>query len=146
VSIRLITLAVTLCVALSSVWPAAQADVVVFFGNLHSHTGLSDGSGTPAEAYEHARDTAGLDFLAITEHNHADAGDIAGNHPLYTGPGNLSLIPTANRFTEEGEFIALYGQEYSSISAGNQLNVLDAPHVIDVPNGQFRMLLEDWPR
>ena len=40
--------------ALSEVWPVAQADVVVFFGNLHSHTGLSDGSGTPAEAYEHA--------------------------------------------------------------------------------------------
>jgi hypothetical protein len=64
----------------------AQPDTSVFFGNLHSHTALSDGSGTPAEAYERARDTAGLDFLAITEHNHAQAGDIAGN-PRCTGVG-----------------------------------------------------------
>ena len=124
--------------------PAAQPQVAVFFGNLHSHTALSDGSGTPAEAYEHARDTAGLDFLAITEHNHAQAGDIAGNPALYTGPGSLALLPTAHRFTEKGRFIALYGQEFSTIGGGNHMNVLDAPQVIDVPNGQFRTLLETW--
>src|SRR5262245_34330889 len=129
---------------LSGAGPAAQPDVSVFFGNLHSHTALSDGSGTPAEAYEHARDVAGLDFLAITEHNHAQAGDIAGNHALYTGPGSLSLIPTANGFTEEGRFIALYGQEFSTIGSGNHMNVIDAPQVIDVPNGQVRTLLETW--
>lgn len=138
-------LAAALTVAgFSYVRPAAQADLTVFFGNLHSHTALSDGSGTPAEAYEHARDVAHLDFLAVTEHNHAQAGDIAGNHGLYTGPGSLSLIPTANRFTEEGRFIALYGQEFSTIGAGNHMNVLDAPQVIDVPNGDFRRLLEVW--
>jgi len=60
----------------------------VFCGNLHSHTGYSDGSGTPAEAYEHARDVARLDFLAVTEHNHAQAGAISGNHALYNGPPN----------------------------------------------------------
>jgi hypothetical protein len=91
---RLVMLAVGLIVALCPMWPTAQTEVSIFFGNLHSHTALSDGSGTPAEAYEHARDVAGLDFLAITEHNHAQAGDIANNHALYTGPGSLSLIPT----------------------------------------------------
>ena len=130
----------------STAWsgPTAQPQLTVFFGNLHSHTALSDGSGTPAEAYEHARDVAGIDFLAVTEHNHAQAGDIAGNPALYTGPGSLALIPTANRFTEEDHFIALYGQEFSTISGGNHVNVLDAPRVIDVPNGAFRQLLEDW--
>jgi hypothetical protein len=133
-----------LALILYSTKPAAQAEVSVFFGNLHSHTALSDGSGTPAEAYARARDTAGLDFLAITEHNHAQAGDIANNHALYTGPGSLSLIPTANSFTEEGRFIALYGQEFSTIGAGNHMNVIDAPRVIDVPNGNFRKLFEEW--
>jgi len=139
---RLATAVLVLAVYVA--WPAAQADVSVFFGNLHSHTGLSDGSGTPAEAYEHARDVAGLDFLALTEHNHAKAGDIAGNHALYTGPGSLSLIPTANSFTEEGRFIALYGQEFSTIGSGNHMNVIDAPRVIDVASGDFRSLFEDW--
>ena len=48
---------------------AAPQQPQVFFGNLHSHTSYSDGSGTPEEAYAHARDVAHLDFLAITEHN-----------------------------------------------------------------------------
>ena len=87
---------------------------------------------------------AGLDYLAITEHNHAKVGDIADNRVLYTGPGSLSLIPTANSFTEEGVFIALYSQEFSSISTGNHMNVLDVPHVIDVANGDFRALFENW--
>lgn len=50
----------------------------VYFGNLHAHTSYSDGSGTPAMAYDHAR-IAGLDFMAITEHNHAQAESGAGN-------------------------------------------------------------------
>ena len=50
----------------------AKPDFNVYFGNLHSHTSYSDGSGTPDEAYRHAR-SAGLDFLAITEHNHKSA-------------------------------------------------------------------------
>ena len=41
----------------------------VYFGNLHSHTSLSDGSGTPDQAYRHARYIADIDFLAITEHS-----------------------------------------------------------------------------
>ena len=142
--LRRVALAIGLIAVLCPLWPAAQPEVSVFFGNLHSHTALSDGSGTPAEAYEHARDVAGLDFLAITEHNHAQAGDIAGNHALYTGPGSLSLIPTANGFTEEGRFVALYGQEFSTIGSGNHMNVIDAPRVIDVPNGHVRTLLETW--
>ena len=141
---RSAALAVGLLAVLSNVTPHAQPEISVFFGNLHSHTALSDGSGTPAEAFEHARDVARLDFLAITEHNHAQAGDIAGNHALYTGPGSLSLIPTANSFSEEGRFIGLYGQEFSTISSGNHMNVIDAPRVIDVPNGQVRTLLETW--
>lgn len=56
---------------------AAQAQVEnVRFGNLHSHSSYSDGLGEPAEAYEMACD-AGLDFFAVTEHNHA-AGDGKG--------------------------------------------------------------------
>jgi hypothetical protein len=127
----------------------------VYFGNLHSHTSYSDGSGTPDEAYKWARDNAKLDFLAITEHNHrlCEAGAstdrrdgimIAKNHQLYTGPQSSSLVPTAQRYTKSGKFIALYGQEFSSISAGNHINVFDVGDVIDdhiVPNGHFDTLL-----
>jgi hypothetical protein len=49
-----------------------------YFGNLHSHTSFSDGSGTPDEAYKYARDVGDLDFLAVTEHNHEGAGPTKG--------------------------------------------------------------------
>ena len=42
----------------------------LYVGNLHSHTSYSDGSGTPAQAFEYARDVASIDFLAITDHHH----------------------------------------------------------------------------
>ena len=141
--LRISTLIIILA-GVSSTQLAAQDAPTVFFGSLHSHTSLSDGKGTPAEAYAHARDVAGLDFLAIPEHSHAQAGNIANNPVLYTGPGTLSLIPTAQRFTEEGRFIALYGQERSTISSGNHMNVLDAPQVIDTASGHFRTLLQTW--
>jgi hypothetical protein len=124
-----------------------RGDVRVFFGNLHSHTGYSDGSGTPAEAYTHARDVARLDFLAVTEHNHAQAGAIAGNHALYNGPQPASLISTATQFNEAGNFVALYGQEFSTISSGNHANVLEVGDVIAtsaVPNGAWDVLLNTW--
>lgn len=41
----------------------------VYFGNLHSHTGFTDGSRTPAYAYDYARYVAKLDFLGVTEHS-----------------------------------------------------------------------------
>src|SRR5439155_22506772 len=123
----------TLCIQDSI---SAHAADLVFFGNLHSHTSYSDGSGTPAQAYTQARDVARLDFLAITEHNHrlceagasSDRKDgimIATSPELYTGPGSAAVIPTAGRFNADGQFIALYGQEFSSISKGNHANVFE---------------------
>ena len=92
----------------------------VYFGNLHSHTSYSDGSGTPDEAFTHARDVARLDFLAITEHNHAAAENgakdradgilIATQPDLYTGPRTDALMPSAARHTQNGTFVAIYGR------------------------------------
>src|SRR5438876_2999101 len=128
----------------------------VFFGNLHSHTAYSDGTGTPQEAYDYARTTGKLDFLCISEHNHKSAegtGDdplklhIALDHSLYNGPAETSLISTANRVNTQfpGTFVALYGQEFSVILHGNHINVFDISEVIDeqlIPNREFRKLYD----
>lgn len=127
---------------------SAVSQEQVFFGNLHSHTSLSDGSGLPAEAYEHARDVAGLDFLAITEHNHKSApSQIQDNPDLYSGSAATSLISIANQFNEDGVFVALYGQEFSSIGSGNHANIFEIDTVIStsiVENGRWDSLFNIW--
>lgn len=121
----------------------------VRFGNLHSHTSYSDGSGTPDQAFKMACD-AGLDFFAITEHNH-DKGDgkgdrrdgrmIATQPTLYKGT-SAALVETADRLNRAGRCVTLYGQEFSTISSGNHMNIFDVSRIIDAPNGRFDKLVE----
>ncbi|MBI4168480.1 MAG: PHP domain-containing protein [Acidobacteria bacterium] len=133
--------------------PAFVRQFRIFFGNLHAHTSYSDGSGTPAEAYAHARTRAGLDFLAITEHNHrsAEQGAKARADGLLIGrdPALYTRLVQAARDAARPDFVALWGQEFSTISAGNHVNVFGVEEVIDdqeVPNGDFRALYERWLR
>lgn len=60
-------------------WPvgddcAAEIDVALdnplrhYWGNMHSHTSVSDGRMRPDEAYAYARDIAGLDFFSLADH------------------------------------------------------------------------------
>ncbi len=135
----------TLVAACLAVPAAVSAQERVYFGNLHSHTSYSDGSATPEEAYRHGRDVARLDLLAVTEHNHL--GRMATEPVLYGGAMSPSLISTAGRFNADGQFVAIYGQEFSSISSGNHANVLEVGEVIasaQVPNGDWRSLLATW--
>ncbi|MBD3292724.1 MAG: hypothetical protein GF393_07340 [Armatimonadia bacterium] len=39
-----------------------------YWGNIHSHTSVSDGRMRPDEAYAYARDIAKLDFFSLTDH------------------------------------------------------------------------------
>jgi len=57
-----ITAATIIGLLLASGTPATEEHV--FFGNLHSHTSFSDGSGTPAQAYKRAR-TGGVRVMSI---------------------------------------------------------------------------------
>jgi hypothetical protein len=131
--------------------PASAQTGRVFFGNLHSHTSYSDGTDTPTNSFRKARDV-GLDFLAITEHNHRDCEGLAGDRAdgvmiakkpeLYT-----FLINAAIEASETGGFVGLYGQEFSSIGRGNHLNVFEVGEVINdeqVPNGDFDVFYSTW--
>lgn len=61
---------------LSSAAPPPPADdgVQLYWGEIHGHTELSDGQGTLDEYFSAARDIAGLDFCAVTDHDHGGVG------------------------------------------------------------------------
>jgi hypothetical protein len=116
-----------------------------FFGLLHGHTSFSDGRGTPDDAYKAAK-AAGLDFFAVTEHNHKAAdGKADAKDGITLTPALYENVKTAAaKNSKDGQFIALYGQEFSTISSGNHVNLINAGERCDVANGDFKTLYEEW--
>jgi hypothetical protein len=84
----------------------------VYYGQLHSHTGDSDGSGTPYDAYLYARDTAGLDFFSVADHC-SYPYDPYGNDGLTVEEYN-NLKGVADAFNVDGKFVTFWGFEWTS--------------------------------
>lgn len=91
--------------------------------------------GTPDEAFRYAREKGMLDFLALTIHDHMAL------------PGEYEAIreaaAEANRHYG-GRFCALFGQEWSTISTGNHVNILGAKELCDAPKGRYDLLYGKW--
>src|SRR5690349_6872505 len=76
-----------------------------YFGNLHAHTGLSDGSkdslnsgvSKPDGAYLYAKLSQDFDFLVISEHNHYSAN----NNPGFKRPSYQVGLNMANAANQE---------------------------------------------
>ena len=106
-----------------------------YYGVPHAHTNLSDGRGTPMEAYEFARNQ-GLDFLIITDHLGGLLHSKNMSHRnLQLGDKNLSkwqlLMQSSNSINDMySDFIALTGFEMNIEDHGHMciLNSLDIPY------------------
>ncbi|GEM_PF-631564 len=131
----------------------------LFWGEIHGHSCLSDGGQrTPEQFYHWGRDTALLDFCALTDHDF-------GIH-LYDVEKYWAIIRQAARdFNESGRFVTLLGWEVSHAGmtegeAYGHKNVYfagdEAPFYSSSPYGKWRAnasythieelveLLEDW--
>jgi len=99
----------------------AQLPYHVFYGNLHSHTSYSDGQLTPIDAYTYARDSAGLDFHAVTDHMEQ-----------LSSTEFTQMQAHAAQATTDGSFIAIFGYEWSSPYYGhvNVFNTTEMPSVM----------------
>lgn len=97
-----------------------------YYGNLHAHSAYSDGNQdnltlTPANDYAYAKNSLCMDFLGISDHNHAGAG-MSINHWL---PGlNQAAAATTT------DFLALYGMEWGVISNGGHVLVYGTDQLI----------------
>jgi hypothetical protein len=102
-----------------------------YFGNLHSHSSYSDGVQTPALAYTFARSSAPtpLDFMAVTDHNHLSAGMHLPSYAL-----GMAEAAAAN---VDGDFVAIWGQEWGIISTGGHANVFEAPVLFGWDAGNY---------
>lgn len=136
-----------------------------FFGSTHAHTAWSDGGmplnncssgrygvaggARPVDAWAYARNTAGLDFLAVVEHNHlmkeacANCTD-QGVRDRYAAGFNNAISATV-----PGSFVALFGMEWGVISGGGHINILNQsrlmawngePHHVLTPQSNYPAL------
>ena len=85
----------------------------VYFGQLHAHTNLSDGTGSVEEAFDYASKVENLDFFAVTDHSdsfdNADAGAIdTDGASISTGwaAGKQAAASVTNE-----DFVGLFGFE-----------------------------------
>ncbi|CAI6086542.1 CehA/McbA family metallohydrolase [Cohnella sp. JJ-181] len=111
----------------------ADGEYRIYFGNLHSHTGFSDGIGVPEYAYDYARYTAGLDFLAITEHSNLY------DHYLDWDKSRkwVDIQRTADEKTEDGAFLALFGAETTWYNQFGHMNTYNMDFFINAYETEF---------
>jgi hypothetical protein len=122
----------------------SSAPRTLLWADLHGHSQLSDGTATPDEYFEYARDVAGLDVAVLTDHDHW------GLRKLDMEPALFEQIKDATRrFDAPGRFTTLHGLEWTSWIHGHR-HILwfdDAPKVIssldpgtDTPQGLWDAL------
>ena len=93
----------------------AERNARILWADLHGHSNLSDGTGTPEEYLRYARDVAGLDVVALTDHDHW------GILPLDQHPEMWDEIKRqTERFHEPGRFVTVLGYEWTNWVHGHR--------------------------
>ncbi len=85
----------------------------LYFGDIHGHTRVSDGTGTPEDFYRFARIVSGLDIAAVTDH--CDYGTI--RFPGEPWQRNCAAAREAYR---PGSFVTLAGYEWTNWNYGHR--------------------------
>jgi len=122
----------------------AGAGKHLWFGDLHVHTEHSMDAGGPLdEMYSYARDIAGLDFAAASDHQAAIRGLAGGTTHHGSNPcWRFESMPerwaavcdAARRFNEPGRFITFAGFEFAPNGSSGHRNIYwpgDSPPMID---------------
>jgi hypothetical protein len=87
----------------------------ILWADLHGHSGISDGTGTPEDFLFYAREVAALDVVALTDHDHW------GVQPLATHPEIWQRIRRETKaHNEPGRFVALLGFEWTNWILGHR--------------------------
>jgi uncharacterized repeat protein (TIGR02543 family) len=111
----------------TTVWTFTVGDYNIYFGGMHSHTNLSDGTGTPQQAYDSAK-AAGADFMAVTDHSNwfdGDSATVAAD--LAGGPSTkwVTLKAAADANNNPGTFVAIAGFEMTWSGGPGHINTFN---------------------
>jgi hypothetical protein len=111
------------------------------WGDLHGHSQISDGTGTPEDYFSYARDVAALDVAALTDHDHWGMLFL-DEHPELCN----EIREQTARFNEPGRFVTLLGFEWTSWIHGHRhvLYFGDEGPVLSSVDPAFESPLQLW--
>lgn len=109
-----------------------------YFGNLHAHSSYSDGNADnttkiPSDDYAYAKTALCMDFLGISEHNHATAGMSLSN--WQPGRNQAAAATTSG-------FVAMYGMEWGVISTGGHVVVYGMDSLVGWEAGNYQVFVD----
>ena len=99
--------------ALSLSRPLHHHRLHLFYGDLHNHTGYSDGTGQPEDALRQMRER-GLHFAAITDH-----GEYFDRDPAFHTTHQWATVAEQTVACSRADFVAIRGFEWSSPRQGH---------------------------
>ena len=129
VALVLLACAVAPAMAAQSSAPAPPA-YNLYFGDLHAHTGYSDGASgtTPWDAFP-AAIAAGADFMALTEHY-----STSNAYEAWTmDPAEWADLKAAAAYFTSGTFVAMPAYEFYLVADTGEINTFGIP---DLPPKQ----------
>ena len=115
---RLLTVGIFLLFAIAIKAQPSIGGFYVYYGHLHNHSNVSDGTGTPDEAYSYAKNTGKLDFFSLADHSGAiDATEWQ------------TIKAAADKYNQDSVFTAFYGFEWTENVLGH-VTVINPPDYI----------------
>ena len=114
----------------------------MYFGQLHSHSNLSDGAGTITEAFSHAASVPHLDFLAVTDHSNsfesstytASINTDATTNTSWAAGKNAALaitgqgVANSDNLTDPAStFVGIYAYEMTWSDGCGHMNTFNTP-------------------
>ncbi|MDI9342521.1 MAG: T9SS type A sorting domain-containing protein [Sediminibacterium sp.] len=133
-----------LVLVIAEITSPAQAQLNYYFGNIHAHTGFSDGNkdasvtgvNDAAGSFAYAKQSLNFNFLGISEHNHFSNP----NNPGFTVSEWPLLVSQANAANQDGTFLCMAGMEWGVSSTYNgHVLVYNYPQLLGWESGNYQV-------
>ncbi len=99
----------------------------IYFGQLHSHSNISDGAGSIEDAYKYAKEASGVDFLAVTDHSNSLDNDTKAS--MADGSMSTEWVlghNTAKKYSDN-KFLGVYAYEMTWSNGTGHMNTFNTP-------------------
>jgi len=127
------------------IWSDGGMRVPDCVSGRHGHAGGAQ----PVDAYNYAKTTGQLDFLAVVEHNHLMQDACSTCSAQQIKDRYASGFAAAQSATVPGSFVGIFGMEWGVISGGGHVNVYNQaklmswtgePFDVDTPKSDYPAL------